>query len=70
MMISSKSSIDEAGDIIIQTTSNIEEVYEASTKIRNITKIIEDIAFQTNILALMLQLKLQELEIREEVLQW
>ena len=52
MMISSKSSIDEAGDIIIQTTSNIEEVYEASTKIRNITKIIEDIAFQTNILAL------------------
>ena len=52
MMISSKSSIDEAGDIIIQTTSNIEEVYEASTKIKNITKIIEDIAFQTNILAL------------------
>ena len=52
MMISSKSSIDEAGDIIIQTTSNIEEVYETSTKIRNITKIIEDIAFQTNILAL------------------
>ena len=52
MMISSKSSIDEAGDIIIQTTSNIEEVYEASTKIRNITKIIEDISFQTNILAL------------------
>ncbi|MBW5381636.1 methyl-accepting chemotaxis protein, partial [Brachyspira hampsonii] len=52
MMISSKTSIDEAGDIIIQTTKNIEEVYEASTKIRNITKIIEDIAFQTNILAL------------------
>ncbi|MEI0603985.1 methyl-accepting chemotaxis protein [Brachyspira alvinipulli] len=52
MMISSKSSIDEAGDIIVQTTSNIEEVYEASTKIRNITKIIENIAFQTNILAL------------------
>ena len=52
MMISSKSSIDEAGDIILQTTSNIEEVYEASTKIRNITKIIENIAFQTNILAL------------------
>ena len=52
MMMSSKSSIDEAGNIIIQTTSNIEEVYEASTKIRNITKIIEDIAFQTNILAL------------------
>ena len=52
MMISSKSSIDEAGDIIIQTTKNIEEVYDASTKIKNITKIIEDIAFQTNILAL------------------
>ena len=51
-MNSSKSSIDEAGNIIIQTTASIEEVYEASTKIRNITKIIEDIAFQTNILAL------------------
>ncbi|WP_295154979.1 methyl-accepting chemotaxis protein [uncultured Brachyspira sp.] len=52
MMMSSKASIDEAGDIIIQTTDNIQEVYEASTKIKNITKIIEDIAFQTNILAL------------------
>ena len=38
--------------LLYKTTSNIEEVYEASTKIRNITKIIEDIAFQTNILAL------------------
>ena len=52
MMNSSKSSIDEAGNIIVQTTASIEEVYQASTKIRNITKIIEDIAFQTNILAL------------------
>ena len=52
MMIASKESIDDAGDIIIQTTENIEEVYKASTKIKNITKIIEDIAFQTNILAL------------------
>ena len=52
MMIASKESIDDAGDIIIQTTENIEEVYQASTKIKNITKIIEDIAFQTNILAL------------------
>ncbi|KLI16196.1 hypothetical protein SU46_09495, partial [Brachyspira hyodysenteriae] len=27
-------------------------VYDASAKIKNITKVIEDIAFQTNILAL------------------
>ncbi|MBW5396197.1 methyl-accepting chemotaxis protein, partial [Brachyspira pilosicoli] len=49
MMVSSKEAIESAGSIITETTKNIEEVFEASTKIKNITKIIEDIAFQTNI---------------------
>ena len=52
MMIDSRTSIQNAGEIILDTTKNIEEVYDASTKIKDITKIIEDIAFQTNILAL------------------
>ena len=52
MMMNSRESIQNAGSIILGTVQNIEEVYEASTKIKNITKIIEDIAFQTNILAL------------------
>ncbi|WP_157154537.1 methyl-accepting chemotaxis protein [Brachyspira murdochii] len=52
MMVTSKEAVESAGKIIAETTINIEEVYEASEKIRNITKIIEDIAFQTNILAL------------------
>ena len=43
--------IEGAAGIIVQTVSNIEEVHQASDKIRDITKIIEDIAFQTNILA-------------------
>ncbi len=52
MMMRSKSSAHEAGIIISETSVNIEEVLEASAKIENITKIIENIAFQTNILAL------------------
>ena len=52
MMIDSRTSIQNAGEIILETTKNIEEVYDASAKIKDITKIIEDIAFQTNILAL------------------
>ena len=52
MMVESRQSIESAGDIILETTKNIEEVYEASTKIKDITNIIENIAFQTNILAL------------------
>ena len=52
MILASKTSVENAGDIISETTSNIEEVHEASSKIKDITKIIEDIAFQTNILAL------------------
>ena len=52
MMINSKTAIEEAGRIIEESTQNIEAVYESSSKISAITKIIEDIAFQTNILAL------------------
>ena len=52
MILDAKSSIENAGNIILETTSSIEEVNEASGKIKDITKIIEDIAFQTNILAL------------------
>ena len=52
MMNSSKAAVKEASVIISDTTRNIEEVLEASSKIGNITKIIESIAFQTNILAL------------------
>ena len=52
MMLESKESIEKAGNIVLETTNNIGEVNEASEKIKNITKIIEDIAFQTNILAL------------------
>ena len=52
MILDSKDAIENAGNIISDTTKNIEEVHEASTKIKDITKIIEDIAFQTNILAL------------------
>ncbi len=52
MMINSRKAIEEAGRIIEESTQNIEAVYESSSKISAITKIIEDIAFQTNILAL------------------
>ena len=52
MILDSKSSVEKAGSIIAETTSNIEAVHEASSKIKDITKLIEDIAFQTNILAL------------------
>lgn len=52
MMKESENAIENAGNIITTTTTNIEEVFEASSKIADITKIIENIAFQTNILAL------------------
>ena len=52
MMKESMGSIRNAGSIIAETTKSIEEVNEDSEKIKNITKVIEDIAFQTNILAL------------------
>ncbi len=51
-MLQSKHAIERAGEIISETASNIEEVYEFSMKIADITKVIESIAFQTNILAL------------------
>lgn len=52
MMIESRASVKEAGDVISSTTSSIEDVLEASTRIKDITKTIEAIALQTNILAL------------------
>ncbi|WP_300369401.1 methyl-accepting chemotaxis protein [Brachyspira sp.] len=52
MMSESMEHIEGAASIISQTASNIEDVHNASSKIKDITKIIEDIAFQTNILAL------------------
>ena len=52
MMINSRNAIEEAGRIIEETTQSIEAVYESSSKISAITKIIENIAFQTNILPL------------------
>lgn len=52
MMTESKRAIENAGSIIAATTKNIEDVFESSTKISAITKMIENIAFQTNILAL------------------
>ena len=52
MMIASKKAVENGASVIAETTKNIEEVYEASEKIKSITKAIEDIAFQTNILAL------------------
>ncbi len=52
MMKVSAKYVDEASIVIGSTTQNIEDVRESSVKISDITKIIENIAFQTNILAL------------------
>ncbi|MCZ9926389.1 methyl-accepting chemotaxis protein [Brachyspira hyodysenteriae] len=52
MMMASKRAVENGASVISETTKNIEEVYESSEKIKSITKTIEDIAFQTNILAL------------------
>ena len=52
VMIDSKNAVKEGGIVIGDTTKMIEDVYAASAKIKDITKVIEDIAFQTNILAL------------------
>ena len=52
VMIDSKNAVAEGGSVIADTAKMIEEVYESSAKIRDITKVIENIAFQTNILAL------------------
>ncbi|WP_300366514.1 methyl-accepting chemotaxis protein [Brachyspira sp.] len=52
VMIASRNAVVEGGSVIANTTKMIEDVYDASAKIRDITKVIEGIAFQTNILAL------------------
>ncbi|MBW5381501.1 methyl-accepting chemotaxis protein, partial [Brachyspira hampsonii] len=51
-MIDARNEINNAGSIIFDTAKNTELVFESSKKIADIIKIIEDIAFQTNILAL------------------
>ena len=47
-----KNKISKAGEIIEESVQKMDDVYEASAKIMDITKLIEGIAFQTNILAL------------------
>ena len=47
-----KNKISKAGEIIEESVQKMDDVYEASAKIMDITKLIENIAFQTNILAL------------------
>ena len=44
--------LDKAGTIVEESVNKMDDVYESSKKIMDITKFIEDIAFQTNILAL------------------
>ena len=44
--------LDKAGAIVEESVNKMDDVYESSKKIMDITKLIEDIAFQTNILAL------------------
>ena len=39
-------------EAVIQTANNMKEISESSKKISDITKMIQSIAFQTNILAL------------------
>ena len=51
-MVNARNDISDAGSIINDTARNTSLVFEASKKIGDITRIIEDIAFQTNILAL------------------
>lgn len=52
MVIEAKEYVNKAGNIIQDSVHKMDAVYEASSKIMDITKIIESIAFQTNILAL------------------
>ena len=51
-MVNARNDISDAGSIINDTARNTSLVFESSKKIGDIIKIIEDIAFQTNILAL------------------
>ena len=52
MVSDAKESLNKAGVIIEDSVNKMNDVYEASSKIMDITKLIEGIAFQTNILAL------------------
>ena len=52
MVSDAKESLNKAGLIIEDSVNKMNDVYEASSKIMDITKLIEGIAFQTNILAL------------------
>ncbi|ASJ22183.1 methyl-accepting chemotaxis protein [Brachyspira hampsonii] len=52
MVSDAKQSLNKAGDIVSDSVNKMNDVYEASAKIMDITKLIEGIAFQTNILAL------------------
>ena len=51
-MKEANNSIDMADSSIAEAADNANSVSEASNKIKDITKVIENIAFQTNILAL------------------
>ncbi|WP_295160757.1 methyl-accepting chemotaxis protein [uncultured Brachyspira sp.] len=52
MMIDARNAVEEAGSIISETAHNTSQAFEYSQKISGLVKFIEDIAFQTNILAL------------------
>ena len=52
MVMEVKDYVSKAGTIIDESVNKMDDVYEASAKIMDITKLIESIAFQTNILAL------------------
>ena len=52
MVTDAKDALNNAGLIIEESVNKMNDVHEASTKIMDITKLIENIAFQTNILAL------------------
>ncbi|MEI0699861.1 methyl-accepting chemotaxis protein [Brachyspira intermedia] len=52
MVSEAKEDLIKAGNIVEDSVSKMNDVYESSNKIMDITKLIEGIAFQTNILAL------------------
>ena len=52
MVLDAKEFLDKAGSIVEESVRKMDDVHQASSKIMDITKLIEDIAFQTNILAL------------------
>ena len=52
MVSEAKVYLDRAGSIVEDSVLKMDDVYESSSRIMDITKLIENIAFQTNILAL------------------